>query len=198
MIDAVVFDMGGVFFETDPEAHAQVLAQHGLAAADLYRLRHLPVYKTYKAGEVDAATLAAELNPHMPGPAPDAEGLFRDLAMARVLNGELVGVAEKLRRTRRVAVLSNSDSFLEERIERFGIMDLFEFVINSYWVRMRKPEPRIFHHLLARIAVAPSRILFVDDKAANIRTARECGLHGHVFRDNEGLMEDLAAWSLLD
>ena len=197
MIEAIIFDMGGVFFQKSQILRTAVLDQYQVSEDWINQIKLLPAYHLYKQGLLSQDDFMREVGPHLPPGAGHAEDLFRDLSMARDLNQALVDLAASLRTRYRIAVLSNSDSFLEERIERFGIADLFEFVINSYRVRMRKPDQRIFQHLLNRIELDPEQILFVDDKPSNVSVARELGLYGHVFSSTTGLNQDLREHGLL-
>lgn len=55
--------------------------------------------------------------------------------------------------------------------------ELFEFVVDSSSVGVRKPDPRIFEIALARLEnVAPAEVVFLDDYQANVDVARQLGL----------------------
>ncbi len=197
MIEAIVFDMGGVFFHPSPGQCCEVLAQHLVTEDDLKSLEDLPELDAYKRGFLDEDTFVRATKPFLPQ-VEDPRKLFRALALARELNQDLVKLTAELKTHYRIAALSNSDSFLEERIDTFGIGHYFEFVINSYRVQMAKPDSRIFHYLIDKISLEPHQILFVDDLTSNIRVARQLGLHGHVFTTTEGLRRDMAAYGLLE
>lgn len=197
MIHLVVFDIGGVFFNQPPLVRSEVLTRYRITEEDLARLKHHPVYRTYKQGLLSRQGFLEQIGPVLPSTVEQPEELFRDLSFCRVLNEKLVEMTSSLRERYRVGVLSNSDSFLEERLQHFGIDHLFEFVVNSYRVQLRKPDPRIFLHLLEQTGMHPRHILFVDDKIANVQAARTLGLHGHVFRTVDALRTDMAAYGLL-
>jgi putative hydrolase of the HAD superfamily len=57
----------------------------------------------------------------------------------------------------------------------------FDAVVVSYEVQLAKPEPEIYRVMLDRIGASPADALFVDDRADNIQTARELGLHAVQF-----------------
>ncbi|MGH7878763.1 MAG: HAD family hydrolase, partial [Candidatus Binataceae bacterium] len=82
----------------------------------------------------------------------------------------------------RLGLLSNFDDAQcgREVLADTGVADLFEAVVISAEVGLRKPDPRIFEHLRAMLGVAPGDILFVGDtprddvlgaSAAGMRTA---------------------------
>ncbi|HVS68050.1 MAG TPA: HAD family phosphatase [Mycobacteriales bacterium] len=73
------------------------------------------------------------------------------------------------------ALLSNSWG-LDYPRDRWD--ELFDVVVISGEVGMRKPEPRIFHLTAERLGLAPEVCVFVDDLAPNIRGAAEVGMIG--------------------
>lgn len=67
--------------------------------------------------------------------------------------------------------------------QRFEFWTHFDGIVISGDVKMVKPEPAIFRHLLDRYALAASDTVFVDDLAANVEAAKHLGLHGVVFEN---------------
>lgn len=63
--------------------------------------------------------------------------------------------------------------------------DVFDAVVISSEVGMRKPERRIFVHALARLGLTPRECVFVDDIEANVTAARALGMIGLHHRDAE-------------
>ena len=60
--------------------------------------------------------------------------------------------------------------------ELFG--DMFDAVVISSEVGMRKPEPRIFRHAAGLLRQDPQHCIFVDDIEANIAAAEQLGFTG--------------------
>ena len=60
-----------------------------------------------------------------------------------------------------------------------------------------KPARRIYEIVLERTGLQASDLLFVDDSAANIRTAMEIGFHTHHFTDPAGLRAAVERHGLL-
>ena len=57
--------------------------------------------------------------------------------------------------------------------------ELFDVVIDSSEVGMRKPDPRIFERVLADLGgIEPTRAVFLDDYAGNVSAAEALGWHG--------------------
>lgn len=75
----------------------------------------------------------------------------------------------------RTALLSNSWG---NDYPRDGWEDMFDVVVISGEVGMRKPEHRIFHHTLERVGLAAQECVFVDDVPTNVAAAVQVGMVG--------------------
>jgi putative hydrolase of the HAD superfamily len=73
----------------------------------------------------------------------------------------------------------------------FPVDDLFDVVVDSSRVGMRKPDPRIFELTCERLGVAPQRCLFVDDLACNVDAAAELGMHVIQCLDPVSVADDV-------
>lgn len=76
----------------------------------------------------------------------------------------------------RTALLSNS--WGPAGYPREDFPDLFDAVVISGEVGMRKPEPRIFRHAATLLDLEPQHCVFVDDLEANVTAAVGCGMTG--------------------
>lgn len=79
------------------------------------------------------------------------------------LDGVTEAIVDLRRQGIRVAVVSNSDGSVGSSLERAGLADMFEFVIDSHQVGISKPDPEIFRVALDRMGVEPSDAWFVGD-----------------------------------
>jgi putative hydrolase of the HAD superfamily len=72
--------------------------------------------------------------------------------------------------------------------------ELFEVVVDSSEVGMRKPNPAIFHHALDLLGgVAPEEAVFLDDAPGNVAGAQRAGLHAIHVDDPDQALADLDA-----
>jgi putative hydrolase of the HAD superfamily len=76
--------------------------------------------------------------------------------------------------------------------------EIFELVVDSAFVGLRKPEPEIYELALARLRerdrladLRPDECLFVDDVEVNVAAARALGLQTVHFRSNEQAIAEL-------
>jgi putative hydrolase of the HAD superfamily len=76
----------------------------------------------------------------------------------------------------RTALLSNS--WGSGGYPREDFPGLFDAVVISGEVGMRKPEPRIFLHSAGLLGISPAGCVFVDDLEANVKAAIGCGMTG--------------------
>jgi HAD superfamily hydrolase (TIGR01509 family) len=60
--------------------------------------------------------------------------------------------------------------------------EMFDAVVISGEVGMRKPEPGIFELALRRIGLRAGECVFIDDMAHNVDAAQQAGLAGIVHR----------------
>ncbi len=197
-IEAVLFDLGGTVLEIRHDAVADILAGHGVA-----------VFEGWEAGAERAGRRAMELRLHEGAP-PDMvwraffEGMMvaagatpeesvrafpevRDFHRAHHLwNRELPGMKDALGELRvrgyRVAAISNSDGRARALLEGLGLLESFEFVIDSHDVGVEKPAPRIFHLACERLGIEPAHCAYVGDVMEfDVEGARAAGLAPVLF-----------------
>jgi putative hydrolase of the HAD superfamily len=156
-----------------PDAFVQVLRGEGRSALAAVESGQI------SQGQYEA-TLAALLG-------VDGQGLLgRALSDLR----PRASVLDLVRRVRvagvRVAVLSNSWGSGEyDPYEGYDLEHRFDAVIISDQVGLRKPDPAIYRLAAAKIGVAASSCVFVDDTAANLPVAGELGMAAVHFVDEE-------------
>jgi len=94
------------------------------------------------------------------------------------------------KRLHRLFVLSNLDTeSLDQLIETFPeIFAHFEGIVISGAVQLKKPDPRIFMHLLKTYELVSSDCIFIDDRLENIIAAQSVGIFGIVC-DNYAKVE---------
>lgn len=85
-------------------------------------------------------------------------------------------------------LLSNvSAGFAEQyhRVPRLTeLFGLFDGLVFSGPLKVIKPQPEIFRHLLDQYGLDPDQCVFIDDNAANIAGAKALGIHAYHFDGN--------------
>ena len=138
--------------------------------------------------------LARDLARH--GSPVNAEGLISRMFGGLAPSESMLGLVAQVKQAGlRTAVLSNSWA---NDYPRQGWDELFDVVVISGEVGMRKPELRIYHHVLELVDLAPGEAVFVDDLAANVTAAVEIGMVGVVHRSFEQTAAELEVLLGLD
>ncbi len=79
-----------------------------------------------------------------------------------------------------------------ERASRFqSIMDLFDEVIESSKVGIRKPNPRIYEIACEALGVMPEEAVFLDDLGINLKPARTLGMKTIKVADPGEALDEL-------
>lgn len=136
--------------------------------------------------------LAAELR-HVDGQPVRAERLLERMFAAGVLQAEMLDLVRSLRQAGlRTALLSNSWGTSGLAYPRDLLGELFDVVVISAEVGMRKPEDRIFRHTAALLGLEPSQCVFIDDVEANVTAAQTIGLAALHHRESAATFAHLA------
>ncbi len=72
-------------------------------------------------------------------------------------------------------------------------IELFDLVVDSCEVGLRKPDPAIFLLTCERLGVAPEAAVFLDDTPGHVAAAREVGMRGIVVADPTEAIAELDA-----
>lgn len=194
----VIFDFGGVFIDSPFAALAAAATERGLSPDDLA----LAVFGAYdqdtdhpwhrlERGELTLteardAIMAART---LPDGAPlDPFELLGALAGGGIRSEMVEFCAELRTRGLLTGLLTNNAREFEEFWKPLIPLDeLFDDVVDSSEVGMRKPAPEIYHLALHRLGLGAHETVFVDDAPGNVAGAEAVGitsvLIGHSRRD---------------
>ena len=79
--------------------------------------------------------------------------------------------------------------------DRIPVDELFDFVVDSSSVGVRKPDPKIFEIALGQLdGIDPAETVFLDDYHANVEAARSMGMQAITVTDDlEAVIAELDA-----
>ncbi|ANB33100.1 2-haloacid dehalogenase [Rhodovulum sulfidophilum] len=199
-IDAVVFDIGRVLIDWQPEAFydrriGPDRRRALFAEVDLYGMN-----EGVDRGDDFGAAVAALAARH---PGWEAEiRMWQDdwLEMASPALPESVAVLKAVKAAGLpVFALSNFGNGPFEIARRaYPFFELFDRLYVSARLRVLKPDPRIYEILETDSGIAPERLIFTDDKAENIAAAAARGWKTHLFEGGRGWAARLVAEGVLD
>lgn len=88
-------------------------------------------------------------------------------------------------RTHKLFILSNLGlPLLEQLTNTFpDIITLFDGILVSGMVNIKKPDPAIFIHLLSKYGLIANTCIFIDDAQENVTAATSVGITGIVCAD---------------
>lgn len=202
-IDLVLFDLGGVLIDWDPRRlYRKIFADETAMEAFLAEIC-TPAWNLELDRGRPFAEAVTELVERHPQQRPQIEA-YRD-RWIEMIGGPiaptvaLLGALDERAVALRALTNWSAETFAQVRhAEPYRFLDRFATIYVSGELRMIKPEPDIFHHVVDDVALEPARILFIDDSAANIATADRLGFATHHFRGADGLDGDLRRRGLLD
>lgn len=189
MIEAVIFDYGGVLVDMHWDVARAIERDHALAAGTIPRTLYSgEAWRRVEVGDYDRDAWLREsheaLEQHAGRAMPPLHEQWR--AEWHLIEPN-IALVRRLRESHRVSVLSNADRSLESTLrEKHGIFDLFHDVICSADVGLAKPDARIFALAAERLGIAPAACVFIDDTEHNVTAAREAGIAAIHYRVDQG------------
>lgn len=110
-----------------------------------------------------------------------------------VPNAELFQYITELKSQYKIGMLSNAagdwllDLFTSDQVK------LFDATALSYQTKAVKPMPQAYAGAAEQLGVETSECVFIDDQERYVTAAREAGMQGIVYQDNEQLRRELGA-----
>ncbi len=181
-MEAVFFDFGGVISFTDHGGIRRLEERHGLPEGGLEQaLWENPEWQALRVGagtkEAWLDAVARRLDELAGRPIPSIQHEWTAVLWAG-LDESMLDLVHRLRGRCRVGMISNGTPTLEEELREVHKIDhLFDVVVNSASVGMRKPDPRIFRHAARILDLTPTVCVHIDDIMENVRGAEEAGFH---------------------
>ena len=193
----VVADWGGVM--TNPIAET---VRAWIAADEIEYASYHAVMKAWVTTAYDGAGEDNPIHVLERGECTDEE--FEEMLAAQIVrrDGNPVTAAGLLNRMFAATVLSEPMQDLLRRVRAAGLKtamlsnswgvdiypadvlaELFDAVVISAEVGMRKPEERIFRHAAGLLGLDPAECVFIDDIEANVQAAEALGMTGVLHTD---------------
>jgi putative hydrolase of the HAD superfamily len=200
-IEAVLFDFGGVLADSPFHAFARYEQAQGLPAGFLRSLNatnhHDNAWARLERNELDfdAFCDAYEAEAAAAGGSIEARVLFAMLVGD--IRWEMVEAVRRCRAHFKTALLTNN--FVTPATEAgrpsavAEVLELFDVVVASSEVGMRKPDPRFYELACRQLDVLPKQAVFLDDLGVNLKPARAMGMRTIKVTTAEGALASLAA-----
>ena len=187
MIRAVIFDFGGVFTSSPFEAFKRYERERGFPENLIRRINstdHLEnAWARFERAEVDLdgfdTAFAAEakvLGYDLPG---------RDVIplLSGDVRPEMVEALRRIKTKFKTGCITNNVPSMQaigadrpDNLYRREIVEMFDEMIESSKLGIRKPDPRIYEMMCEKLSVAPEECVYLDDLGGNLKPARAMGM----------------------
>jgi putative hydrolase of the HAD superfamily len=203
-IQGVISDFGGVLTNRLIEAFAAFQDETGISPEQLGRGMQrvaerdgeYPLFRLER-GELTEPQFLEDLSWGLEEELGHRPALheFREIYFqAQHPNQPMLDLMRELRRHGyRMAILTNNVREWEPLWRsKLPVDEIFEVIVDSAWVGMRKPDPEIYRLTLERLdGLEPEQCLFVDDNELNVEAARKLGMLAVRFSSNEQAIPEI-------
>lgn len=184
-IKAVIFDLGGVVFESPLRFIREYEVSHGLPENLVARVvggygGEQGAWQRLERGELTLPEFSVELDRDVRalGAEMSTADLMKQMATLHEVRPSMLAAIRRLRQNGfKVAALTNNwvthDGYDEEMRP---LRDEFHVFVESCKVGLRKPDPRIYAIACERLGVPPAASVFLDDIGGNLKVARGLGM----------------------
>ena len=187
MVEAVIFDFGGVMTTSPFEAFARFERERGYPV-DIIRntnaANHLEnAWAKFERAEIDLDTfdrLFAEESLALGGAAVGGREVLP--LLAGDLHPDMVEALRRIKAECKTGCITNNlpaNAIGSQGGRSFyvaEVMALFDHVIESAKIGLRKPDPRIYRMMTETLDVSPSDCVYLDDLGVNLKPARAMGM----------------------
>lgn len=188
-VRAVLWDFGGVILSSPFDAFAAYERDAGLPENFIRQLNSrnpdTNAWARMERSEISTDEFATLFEAEAVALGQRLDGQ-RVLAMlSGTLRPEMVEALRRVRTRYRVACITNNVKTGNgpgmardpDRARQIAdVMTLFEHVVESSVLGLRKPDPRIYHHTCDLLGVTPDSCIYLDDLGINLKPARAMGM----------------------
>ncbi|TFG49884.1 MAG: HAD family phosphatase [Anaerolineales bacterium] len=195
MIKTVIFDFGGVLVRTEDRMPRQRLAEKfGLSYEEIDQLVYgSATSKLAGSGKISAEEHKETVLKTLKLPPGSFKSFGDEFWGGDRLDKKLMDFIQGLRGEYTTALLSNAWDDLRPMLAEFWKIDgVFDHIFISAELKMAKPDPAIYQHVIHSLNQDASRMVFVDDFIENVLAAREAGMNAIHFRSREQALIELA------
>jgi FMN phosphatase YigB (HAD superfamily) len=188
-IEVVLWDIGQVLYQSPFERFTELEEHVGMPVGTLPRGPFVadgdPEYDRVDSGERDEPEYWRDIEDLARQTVPGLHlyDALRELGWEGRGRPVVIGLLADIPKRYRQAVLTNdATKFLGEGWKTtWEYADLFEVIIDSLDIGVRKPEVAAYSAAVERLSVPAGSVLFIDDLTVNVEGARKAGLQGFRF-----------------
>jgi putative hydrolase of the HAD superfamily len=186
MIEAVIWDFGGVLTSSPFEAFARFESERGLPVDIIRRTNaanHLEnAWARFERAEVDIEAFDQLFATESLALGAEVRGKDVLPLLSGDLRPEMVEALKRVKAKFKTGCITNNlpenaiGSVHGRTLYIAEVMALFDRVIESARIGLRKPDPRIYRMMVEALGVNPNACVYLDDLGVNLKPAREMGM----------------------
>jgi putative hydrolase of the HAD superfamily len=179
---AVLFDLGGVVFDSPLDGFARYEEEIGLPANFIRILNSTNsdtnAWARFERGELDRDAFVAAFEAEALAAGQRLSGLRVLESLKGDVRPAMLEAIQRLREAgfKLAALTNNVAPMATAEPGEFSLLSAFDVVIESSVVGVRKPEPKFYQLALDALDVAPEECVFLDDLGVNLKPARAMGM----------------------
>ena len=180
MIRAALFDVGGVILTSPFDAFGRYEAEHGLPEGFIRRINSTNPDSNAWALLERADVSFDEFCNLFEAEAKEAGGELDAREVMALLAGEvrpeMVEAVRRCHERLKTGMLTNNWAVDDEGGRLDVLLPLFDVVVESSKVGVRKPDPAFYELACTELGIEPAEAVFLDDIGANLKSARAMGM----------------------
>lgn len=183
MIKNIIFDMGGVLIDYNPEKTLYSMFDKETADILLREIFRNSVWADKDRGIIFPDEIMEQKKAVIPAEVYDKVYEMVDNFYPYMPPFEkMYDLIKQLKETSYgIYLLSNASSDFHERRSGIPALSLFDGVLISADYKLLKPEKEIYLSLYEKFSLKPEECFFIDDVQKNIDGARATGMDGHCY-----------------
>ena len=187
MIKNIIFDMGGVLVEFDPENMIRRYALTEYKDEIMTNLFKSEEWKKMDSGDLSVDDALEIMTQRI---SPQIREKVKEMVLDRENSmpplKETTPIINALhQKGYHLFVLSNCPSWFHSFKESIPSIELFEGFVVSADCRVSKPDEKIYKILLNNFSLNAEECFFIDDSQANIDAAKRLGFSAHRFKSGQ-------------
>ncbi len=198
-LEAVVFDIGNVLIEWNPERFYDRVVGEPRRRAFFDAVAIHAMNERVDLGAVweDEVSALAREHPEWADEINHWHGRWIEMASPEIPHSVRLLRALRAKRVPVFALSNFGRETFAEALRHYPFLSEFDRAFVSGHLRQAKPEPAIYETLERESGVAPGALLFTDDRADNIATAAARGWGTHLFEGPDAFADRLVSEGLL-
>jgi len=186
MFEAVIFDFGGVITESPFEAFNKLESARGLPKDFIRRINatnpHDNAWAKFERAEINPGAFDAAFAEEARAQGFELPGRDVIACLAGAVRPSMLEALKRISTRFKTGCITNNVKSDKPNGGMWNnrtvdeAMSLFQHIIESSKVGIRKPDPRIYRMMTDALGVEPQRCIYLDDLGINLKPARDIGM----------------------